>query len=258
MLGFVIFVGVLGALVGSFVNVVAIRVPAGESLGGRSHCGSCAVALSAADLVPIVSWVALRGRCRHCGAEVGVSYAVGEATCAVCFVILAAHFGRHAVLVPYLLMAAGLVALSIVDFRSYRLPDRILGPLTALALVSFAAVALIEGAGDDFMRAVEAGVAATLALGLLHLAYPRGLGFGDVKLAFVLGLVTGWVSWGAVALALFVAAAVGAIFGVAGAVIAGEPVRGRRMPFGPFLGAGALLAAVFGPSVLDWYAGLLQ
>lgn len=258
MWAFVIFVGVLGAMIGSFVNVVAIRVPAGHSIGGRSHCASCDATLDGLDLVPIASWVASRGRCRHCGAAVSGSYAVGEGICSGVFLALAAHFGMHAVLVPYLVLAAGLVALSIVDFRVFTLPDRIVAPLTGLVVAGFVVVASVDGSGADLARGLEAGFAATAALGVLHLAYPRGLGFGDVKLAFVLGVAAGWVSWGALGLSLFIAATLGAVFGVAGAVIAGEPVHGRRVPFGPFLAAGTLLAAVLGPSALNWYTGLLR
>lgn len=258
MYAFVIFTGVLGAVVGSFVNVVSIRVPVGHSLNGRSHCPECATVLSTTDLVPILSWLALRGRCRHCGAPVSASYLAGEAACAFAFVVLAVRFGRHAVLLPYLLLAAGLVALSIVDFRTFRLPDRILGPLTVVVVGAFAVVAVVSNDGGRLTRGLEAGVAATVILGLLHLAYPKGLGFGDVKLAFVLGLATGWVSWGAVALAVFLAAASGAVVGVLGAWAAGEPVHGRRLPFGPFLASGALVAAVAGPAMIDWYTGLLR
>jgi leader peptidase (prepilin peptidase)/N-methyltransferase len=189
---------------------------------------------------------------------VSSSYTVVEGVCGAVFALLALHFGPHAVLVPYLLLAAGLIALSVVDLQTFRLPNRIVGPLTLSVVVSFGVVAAITGDGGTFVRALEAGVAATAALGLLHLAYPPALGFGDVKLAFVLGVATGWASWGALGLAIFLAAAIGAAVGVIGAFVAGEPVRGRRLPFGPFLAAGALLAAVVGPSLLDWYARLLR
>ena len=256
MLGFVILLGVLGVVVGSFVNVVAIRVPIGHSLNGRSHCPACSHVLGAADLVPIASWMALRGHCRHCRAPVSSSYAVVEAACGAVFVLLAVHFGPHAVLAPYLLLASGLIALSVVDFRTFRLPNRIVGPLTVAVVAAFAIVAVVDSDGATFVRGLEAGLAATAGLGLLHLAYPAGLGFGDVKLAFVLGVATGWASWGALGLAIFLAAALGATVGVIGALAAGEPVRGRQLPFGPFLAAGALLAAVIGPSFLDWYTQL--
>ena len=256
MTGFVIVIGVLGVVIGSFVNVVALRIPAGGTLLGRSHCPSCQATLTGLDLVPIASWVVLRGRCRHCQAPVSSSYAVVEATCGALFAVLAIHFERHAVLAPYLLLAAGLLALSVVDLREYRLPDVIVGPLTVAVVAGFGAVALIDGRGDAFARALEAGLAALAGLGLLHLAFPAGMGFGDVKLAFVLGVATGWVSWGALALSLFLAATLGAVVGILGAVVKGEAIRGRKLPFGPFLAAGTLLAAVIGPSFLDWYSRL--
>lgn len=258
MPGFAIFIALVGAMVGSFVNVLAIRVPAGDSMAGRSHCTSCGTTLGAVDLVPVVSWAWLRGRCRHCSASVSGSYAVGEGVCGAVFLVLAIHFGPHLELVPYLFLASGLLALSIVDLRTFRLPDRIVGPLTILVVIAFAVVAAANGDGEALARSVEAGLLSMVSLGLLHFAYPRGLGFGDVKLAFVLGMATGWVSWGAVGLAIFFAALLGTAVGVISAVATGEPVRGRRLPFGPFLATGALLSAVVGPSLLDWYTGLLR
>src|SRR4051812_17837283 len=128
MVAFVAILGLFGVAIGSFVNVVAIRVPVGHSLNGRSHCMACDHVLGAPDLVPVASWVALRGHCRYCGASVSSSYALVEGVCGAVFALLALRFGPHALLVPYLMLAAGLIALSLVDFRTFRLPNRIVGP----------------------------------------------------------------------------------------------------------------------------------
>jgi leader peptidase (prepilin peptidase) / N-methyltransferase len=149
-----------------------------------------------------------------------------------------------------------LLALSVVDLRTMRLPNRILGPLTVAVVVALGVAAAIDDDWTAFLRALAAGAAACGGLGLLHLAYPRGMGFGDVKLAFVLGVLMGWVSWGTLALGLFLAVVLGAVVGVGAAVVGGGPVRGRQIPFGPFLASGAMLAVLVGEPILDWYARL--
>jgi leader peptidase (prepilin peptidase)/N-methyltransferase len=256
MAGFVLAVGVLGLVVGSFANVVALRVPEHERLTGRSRCPRCGHVLAALDLVPVASWLVLRGRCRHCATPVGWAYPAGELTCGVLFAALAVRFEATAPLVAYLLATAGLVALSIVDLRTMLLPNRILGPVTIVGVTAFAVAATVDDEWSAMVRAVAAGGAAFAGLGVLHLAYPRGLGFGDVKLAFLLGVLMGWVSWGTLALGLFAAVVLGAVVGVAVSLLSGGPVRGRQIPFGPFLAAGAVFAVLVGEPVLDWYARL--
>ncbi|MGH8985357.1 MAG: prepilin peptidase [Acidimicrobiia bacterium] len=257
MTALVIALGVLGLVVGSFVNVVALRVPEGASVAtGRSHCPACGHTLGARELVPVVSWFALRGRCRHCGESISWVYPVVELICGALFVGLAIRFEATAQLVAYLLAAAGLLALSVVDLRTMRLPNRILGPLTVGVVITLGVAAAIDDDWSALIRAAAAGAAAFGGLGVLHLAYPRGMGFGDVKLAFVLGVVMGWISWGTLLLGLFLAVVLGAVIGVAVAKAGGESIRARQIPFGPFLAAGALLAVLVGEPILDWYARL--
>ena len=255
MAAFVLGVGVLGLIVGSFVNVVALRVPEGEPLTGRSRCPACGDRLGPLDLVPVASWVALRARCRYCGAPIAWVYPTVELVCSLLYAALAVRFEATPPLAAYLVGAAGLLALSVVDLQTMRLPNRILGPLTIAVLASFLLAAAVDGTWATLVRGLAAGATASGGLGLLHLIYPRGMGFGDVKLAFVLGLLMGWVSWGTLGLGLFLAVVLGAVIGVAVALASGGPIRGRQVPFGPFLVAGALLAVLLGEPVLDWYAG---
>jgi len=254
---FVITVGIVGLVVGSFVNVVAVRVPERASVvTGRSHCPSCGHTLGALELVPVVSWLALRGRCGHCHGPISRVYPVVELICGALFVGLALRFEATAQLVPYLLAAAGLLALSVVDLRTLRLPNRILGPLTVGVVIAFGVAAAIDDDWSALLRGALAGAAAFGGLGVLHLVSPRGMGFGDVKLAFLLGVVTGWISWGTLVLGLFVAVVLGAVIGVAVTKAAGQSIRARQIPFGPFLAAGTLLAVLVGEPILDWYARL--
>jgi leader peptidase (prepilin peptidase)/N-methyltransferase len=172
----------------------------------------------------------------------------------VLFVGLALRYDDSWVLPAFLVATAGLVALSAIDFEYFLLPNRIVYPLaiTTLALLALAA------AGDDawgaFGRALLGGAAAMLALGVLHLVSPRSMGFGDVKLAFVLGLALGWLGWGELLLGLFCGFLAGAVVGVA---LIALRHRGRKdhLPFGPFLAFGTLVVLLWGDIILRWYRG---
>jgi leader peptidase (prepilin peptidase)/N-methyltransferase len=171
---------------------------------------------------------------------------------AALFAGLAARYDDSWVLPAFLAVAAGLVALSVVDVELFLLPNRIVYPLAVTTLVLLGVAALGDGAWDDLRRALLGGVVAMLALGLVHLVSPRSMGFGDVKLAFVLGLVLGWLGWSELVLGLFCGFLAGAVVGVALIVLCH---RGRRdhLPFGPFLALGTLVVLLWGDVMLRWY-----
>ena len=168
------------------------------------------------------------------------------------FAGLAARLGDSWVLPAYLTLAAGLVALSAIDLRHFVLPNRVVFPLTAVSLVLLAMAAVATDEADSLLRAVACGVGALLAFTVLHVISPRAMGFGDVKLSFVLGLELGWLGVGETLLGLFLGFVYGAIVGV---VLIATHLRSRKdhVPFGPFIAAGALTAVVIGDVILDWY-----
>jgi leader peptidase (prepilin peptidase)/N-methyltransferase len=216
---------VAGLLVGLGLEVVIDRVPEREPLNGWSR----------RDLNPARA-------------------ALLAALTVALFAGLAVRYDDSWVLPAFLVLAAGLVALSVIDFEHFLLPNRIVYPLAVgtLALLVLAAV------GDDawaaFGRAVLGGVAATVTLGALHLVSPRSMGFGDVKLAFVLGLVLGWLGWSELVLGLFCGFLAGAVVGIA---LIALRHRGRKdhLPFGPFLAFGTLVVLLWGDVMLRWYRG---
>ena len=173
---------------------------------------------------------------------------------AVLFAGLALRYHDSWALPAFLALATGLVALSAIDLEHFLLPNRIVYPLAlaTFALLTLAAVG--DGAWDALGRAVLGGVAGMVTLGVLHLASPRSMGFGDVKLAFVLGLALGWLGWGELVLGLFCGFLAGALVGVA---LIALRRRGRKdhLPFGPFLAFGTLFALLWGDMVLRWYRG---
>jgi leader peptidase (prepilin peptidase)/N-methyltransferase len=245
-LAFVGGVGALGLLVGSFLNVVAYRVPAGRSIvRPRSACPSCRSPIRHRDNVPIVSWLLLRGRCRDCSAVVSSRYPRVEATTGLLFAMLAAARGPSAVLPALLYVAAAGVALVLIDLSHHRLPD-------VIVLPSYPALAALLGlagclSGDfpvartAFSGAVWLAVYALIWLTTLG----RGIGLGDVKLSGLLGLLLGWLGWGPSLVGLFAGFVVGSAVGVV-LLASGRAGRRTKIAHGPFMFAGAALAVFAG------------
>jgi leader peptidase (prepilin peptidase)/N-methyltransferase len=171
---------------------------------------------------------------------------------AALFGAMAARFDDSWTLVAYLVLTAALVALAVIDLQTYLLPNRIVYPLTAAMLVLLPLGLLADGDLGAYGRGLLAGVIAFVAFFVVHLISPRGMGFGDVKLSFTLGLALGCVGWGEMILGLFLGFAYGAVVGLALIVVTR---RGRKqaVPFGPFLAAGAITALLVGMPILDWY-----
>jgi leader peptidase (prepilin peptidase) / N-methyltransferase len=237
---------VAGLLVGSFLNVVAYRLPRGESLvRPRSRCPSCATQLRAVDNVPVVSWLALRGRCHRCGAGISVRYPLVELVTAGLYAAVVASQDDAARIVLGLVLVTALVPIALIDLDHRIIPNKITGPAAVAALVAI--VALDSG---FLLEAVVAAVAAGGFFLIAAILYPRGMGMGDVKLAGMLGLYLGR----AVAPAIFAALIGGVVVGAA--VIARKGAReGRKtaVPFGPFLAVGGLIAFFVGNEIVDAY-----
>jgi leader peptidase (prepilin peptidase) / N-methyltransferase len=241
----IVLIGFLGAAVGSFLNVVIHRLPRGESLvKPRSRCPGCGVPLRAVDNVPLVSWLVLRGRCRSCHAPISPRYPLVEVVTAAVFVAVALARGVDNDLVLELPFAAVLVAVAAIDLEHRIVPNRIVIPAAVFGLVAAALV--------DFGQLPElliAGAAAFTALFVAALAYPGGMGMGDVKLAGIMGLYLG----AAVAPALLAAFTAGAGVGLAILAREGVSARKRAVPFAPFLALGGLVGLLAGPELVHLY-----
>lgn len=245
--------GLFGLLVGSFLNVVIWRVPRKESVvRPPSHCPACDAEVRPYDNVPVVSWLLLRGRCRDCGMHIPARYPLVELACGVLWAALGARFAGSWALPAFLVLGAGLLALSVIDLEHYLLPNRIVYPLGIACAALLAAAALADGDPSRWLRALLGAAVAFAAFFVIHVVAPRGMGFGDVRLSFVLGLALGWLGWGFVALGLFLGFLYGAVVG-AGLIATRIKSRREHVPFGPFLAAGTLTAALWGQAILDWY-----
>jgi leader peptidase (prepilin peptidase) / N-methyltransferase len=244
----VIFLFAAGLLIGSFVTVVAHRVPRGESVvGGRSHCPACGAQIAAYDNVPVFSWVLLRGRARCCGAAISARYPLTELTVGALYAATALIlYGDAAELALGLVFVTMLVAVTLTDLERRIIPNKIL-IVGAVLAVAIAAV----GDPDSLP---ERAIAAAAAGGLLlaaALAYPRGMGLGDVKLAATMGLFLGRD----VGPAILVALLAGSLVGLAMIARHGAAARKRAIPFGPFLALGGIVGLLAGEELVDWYLG---
>jgi len=235
---------------------VIYRLPREESLSRPpSHCPACGAPIRARHNVPVLGWLVLRGRCADCRAPISIRYPAVELGTAVLFVALGLRLHALqllAALPAYLYFAAIGVALSLIDLDLKRLPNRIVLPSYPVLAVLLAGAAIADGDGWRLARAGLAGAALFAFFFVLAFAYPAGMGFGDVKLVGVLGLVLGYLSWSAVLVGAFAGFLLGALVGVV--VLASR--RGDRktaLPFGPFLIVGTLIAIVAGTAVASWY-----
>ena len=278
---------ILGLCTGSFINALVWRIRQQEKrktkrttnyklqttnlsiLSGRSQCPNCGHILSAKDLIPLISWVALRGRCRYCHKPISAQYPIIELSAGVLFVASylfwptsdfqgsTLEIGQVLLFATWLLVSIGLLALLVYDYKWMLLPNRILYPTALVAVLG----RLIYIAGfspeksDAFIQWVLAvGVASGIFWLLFVASSGKWIGYGDVRLGLITGTVLG--TPGLAFLMIFIASILGTLF-VLPAMASGKTSMTSRVPFGPFLIAATYLALLFGQSVIDWYQGLL-
>ena len=244
---------VLGLVVGSFLNVVVHRLPRHESVvRPRSRCPGCGTQLAWRDNVPVVSWLALRRRCRTCRRPISARYPLVELATAALFAAAALRFGPDAALPAYLVLFAAIVAIAAIDLEHFIVPNRIVYPALFASVPLLVVAAAVGDEWASLRDAAVGGLAAWGALLVIHLASPRGMGFGDVRLAGLIGVHLGWLSLGHVVTGLFLAFASAAVVGL-GLVAASLRTGKDRVPFGPFLALGAVAAVLFGGPLISWY-----
>jgi leader peptidase (prepilin peptidase)/N-methyltransferase len=240
------FAALMGLCLGSFLNVVAYRLPAGLSLvSPGSACPGCGVAIRAYDNVPVVSWLLLGGHCRACDTRISARYPLIESLTGALFAAVVIAQGASRTVWLDLIFVAALVAITVIDLEHQVIPNRIVAPLALAAVVL---IAIFQP--HQLPEHLIAGAAAGGFLLVAVLAYPSGMGMGDVKLAAVMGLVLGR----AVAPAIFVALISGTVVGAV--VMARKGVReGRktRIPFGPFLALGSVVGIFAGDALVNVY-----
>lgn len=265
-----IVAGVLGLLIGSFLNVVIYRVPAGKSIASPpSACPNCGARVAGYDNVPVLSWLVLRGRCRSCATPISARYPVIELATGVAFAGVALLFGHPVavpsgaagaasgllVLVAFLYFAAISIALAMIDIDTHRLPNAIVLPSYLVAIVLFVASAVVSGEYTPLIRAGIAMAILFVAYFAMAFVYPAGMGLGDVKLAGVIGLYLGWTGWGALAVGAFAAFILAGLFAIV-LIVSRRANRKSGIPFGPWMLIGAWFGVAIGNAVFDGYLRL--
>lgn len=237
---------VFGALIGSFLNVVIWRLPRGESLvKPPSHCPGCDTPIKPYDNVPVVSWLILRGRCRHCDAPIHWRYPLVELLTSLLCAGVVLRFGADRDVWLGLVFVLVLVPVAFIDLDHKIIPNKITAPA---AIIGIALVAVTRQ--DDLVEHLIAGAAAGGFLLAAAIAYPAGMGMGDVKLAGVMGIYLGRAVGPAMLIAMLAGTIIGAI------IIARkgrEEGRKTGVPFGPFLALGGIVGLFAGDEIVDWY-----
>lgn len=261
---------VFGSLIGSFLNVVVYRVPAGRSVvKPPSACGSCGARIRAWDNVPVLSWLMLRGKCRDCRAGISSRYPLVELGAAVFFAAVTLHFlpsmeasgstwdavGSVLALVAFLYFASISIALALIDLDTHKLPNAIVLPAYIVGALLLGAASLAGGQPVALLTAAVGALSLGSVYLLLALVYPGGMGFGDVKLASVIGLFLGWLGWDVLIVGSISAFLLGGLFGVA-LLVSRAATAKSGVPFGPWMLAGAWIAIFAGAEIANGYLGL--
>ena len=259
-----LFIFILGLIVGSFLNVVICRLYTGEKiLFGRSHCPYCKKDLKWFDLIPLVSFISTKGRCRYCGKPISWQYPLVEFATGIIFLLIfnfqfsIFNFQNLFTVFYLLIISCFLIIIFVFDLKHYIIPDKIIYPAIGVALF----YNLFEiwdlgfgwslGFGHwDFILA--AFLASSFFLAIVLISRGRGMGMVDVKLAFLIGLILGWPN---ILVALFLAFLFGAIVGLLLIIISKKTLK-SEIPFGPFLVTGTLIGLFFGDRIIDWYLSL--
>ena len=271
---FVVLMGILGLIIGSFLNVVVYRVPAGKSIvHPPSACPNCGAHIRGYDNVPVVSWLLLRGKCRDCGNPISWRYPVVELATGMFFAGVALWrigsigdaFYRESApliiasmleLVAFLFLASISVALFLIDIDTKRLPNAIVLPSYIIGAVLLSVSGILSGDLTRLLVAATGGAALFVFYFILAIAKPGGMGMGDVKLAGVLGIFLGWVGWGALIVGAFSAFLLGGVFSII-LLLAQRAGRRTAIPFGPWMLVGAWVGILFGERIAGAYLALI-
>ena len=253
MFNFLIYLSifVFGLIFGSFLNCVIYRLHSGESfLKGRSFCPNCQHILSWPDLIPVFSFLILKGKCRYCHKPISLQYPLVELATGTVFLLIFwnLEFGIWDLLFR-LLISCFLIIIFVYDLKHYIIPDQVIYPAIVIAFLYNIYQFTIDNQQLTINNFLSAFGAAAFFLTLVLISHEKWLGWGDVKLAFLMGLFLGWPK---ILVALFLAFFIGAIVGVALIILAKKTLK-SEIPFGPFLVSGTFLALFFGQKILDWY-----
>jgi len=247
-----------GLSVGSFLNSVIYRLYSDEKfLFDRSYCPYCKHKLSWQDLIPLLSFLILKGKCRYCHQPISLQYPSVELATGILFVLIVIHTLPNLLFTfYYLLITCFLIIVFIYDFKHYIVPDKIIYPAITITFIFniFYSIFIINNLKFIIQNLLSAFGPATFFLAIVLISRGKWMGLGDAKLAFFIGFFLGFPS---ILVALFLAFFIGAIIGL-GLILSGQKTLKSEVPFGPFLVIGAFTALFFGQNIIDWYFSLFN
>ena len=245
----------MGLVIGSFLTAVIDRVLREESVvRSDSVCGSCGLEVGPFDLLSVLLWLVLGGRCRKCLQPSGVERIIVKIVTVVLFALMAVHFKSSILVAAFCVFAAGLTGLTVIDLKTKRLPREVSYTVMALGAPLLVIAALIEGESRRIYMALLGSVIALAAMGVLYAMSRGGLGDGDVRLSPLLGMYLGWLNPGLALVGLFYGFILGSVIGIM-MMIMGKADRQTQLPFGPFLAAGSVMAIFYGQNLINVVLG---
>lgn len=264
-----IFIGVFGSVIGSFLNVVVYRIPIRRSIVSPSACTDCGTPIRSYDNIPVLSWLILRGSCRACSSPISIRYPLVELATAILFGLVtwrfaSAIFASDGVmatvaaclqLAAFLYLAAISIALALIDIDTSTLPNRIVYPSYAVGIALLGTAAGMSDNWSAFISALIGMVCLFALYAIIAIAHPGGMGFGDVKLAGLLGLFLGWLGWSDLIVGTFAGFLLGGIFAIT-LIVARLANRRSGIPFGPWMLAGSWLAIFASAAIASGYLSI--
>ena len=241
----IILLFIYGLIIGSFLNVCILRLPEGESIiTDRSHCTKCGQSIKWYDLIPVVSYLILGGKCRHCKDKISIQYPSVELLNGVAYLWIYSVYGISLHTVLYCLLVSALITISLIDIKYYIIPDQVNIVILILGLINL----IVDY--NNWLLYVIGFFAVSSILYIIAILTKGQMGGGDIKLMAVCGLLLGWQN---ILLALMIGSIVGSVIGV---ILLVTKKSGRKVPFGPYLAIGVIIAGLYGNQIIEWYLGL--
>ena len=259
-----ILLGILGLFIGSFLNVVIYRVPRKLSIiSPPSSCTKCKTPIKRRDNIPIVSWIVLRGKCRDCGLRISIRYPLVEFGTAYFFTLVGLKFSQPSMnlseaflLLAFLYLAAISITLTLIDLDTHTLPNWIVLPSYIAGAVFLGIASIASGSFSPLLRGLLGASAMWITYLVIALSYPGGMGFGDVKVAGVIGLFLGYLGWSVLITGAIAAFVLGAIFAIVLLIKKSVDLK-SGIPFGPWMMVGAWVAVLFSAPIIRAYISLV-
>jgi leader peptidase (prepilin peptidase)/N-methyltransferase len=254
-----VFIFLFGIIIGSFLNVCIYRIPKGESLSAKgSACPSCGAKLTILDLAPVLSYIAIGGKCRHCKAKISMQYPIIETITGIIFLLLYLKYGLEWMTLVYAALAALLIVITLIDYRHMIIPNGLIIAGLIIGAAQLATSIFTNGIFDSWLVYTIGFFAGGLPLFLIaafstYVLKKEAIGGGDIKLMAFAGLILGWKL---IIPAYFIGIVAGALISIY-LLVSGRKKRGDEIPFGPFLCFGIAVSLFFGKEIINWYMGLL-